>query len=35
MKNFAKEYLPFAGAGLAIGFSLGVLLFTWTYATTA
>lgn len=33
MKSFLEDYLPFAGAGLAVGFSLGVLLFVWTYAT--
>ena len=34
MRQHIKDYLPYAGAGLIVGFGLGVLLFGWVYVVT-
>lgn len=31
MKNFIEFALPIAGTAMAVGFSIGVIAFAWTY----
>lgn len=33
MRNFIKDYLPYAIAGGTLGFIVGVAVFVWTYFT--
>lgn len=31
MKEFLQRYLPVAGAGFAVGFLTGILVYAWAY----